>query len=71
MHTYTLVKEFRAEISTKCEATLKTWPKARDETTNTRLALALFKAYKTSLMIRNASGQYSSVNDNDELRFGS
>ena len=70
LRTYTIVKEFRAEIATKCEGVLKSWPKARDETTNTRLALALFKAYKLSLMIRNASGQYSSVND-DEWRFGS
>ena len=66
------MKEFRAEIATKCEGVLKSWPKARDKTTNTRLALALFKAYKSSLMIRNASGQYSSVNDDDdEWRFGS
>ena len=71
LRTYTIVKEFRAEIATKCEGVLKTWPKARDETTNTRLALALFKAYKLSLMIRSASGQYSSVNDDDEWRFGS
>ena len=72
LRTYTIVKEFRAEIATKCEGVLKTWPTARDETTNTRLALALFKAYKLSLMIRNASGQYSSVmNDDDEWRFGS
>ena len=70
LRTYTIVKEFRAEIATKCEGVLKTWPKARDETTNSRLALALFKAYKLSLMIRNASGQYSSVNDDDEWRFG-
>ena len=63
LRTYTVVKEFRAEIATKCEGILKSWPEARDETTNTRLALALFKAYKTSLLIRNASGQYSSVND--------
>ena len=61
LRTYTIVKDFRAEIATKCEGVLKTWPTARDETTNTRLALALFKAYKLSLMIRNASGQYSSV----------
>ena len=65
------MKEFRAEIATKCENVLKSWPKARDETTNSRLGLALFKAYKLSLMIRNASGQYSSVNDDDECRFGS
>ena len=71
LRTYTVVKEFRAEIATKCESVLKSWPKARDETTSTRLALALFKAYKSSLMIRNASGQYSSVNDDDEWRFGS
>ena len=71
LRTFIVVKEFRAEISTKCEGLPKTWPKARDETTNTRLALALFKAYKTSMMIRNASGQYSSVNDDDEWRFGS
>ena len=71
LRTFTVVKEFRAEIATKREGLLKTWPKARDETTNTRLALALFKAYKTSMMIRNASGQYSSVNDDDEWRFGS
>ena len=70
LRTYTM-REFRTEIATKCEGVLKSWPKARDETTNTRLALALFKAYKTSLMIRNASGQYSSVNDDDEGRFGS
>ena len=53
------------------EGVLKSWPEARDdrgETTNTRLALALFKAYKTSMMIRNASGQYLSVNDDDEWR---
>ena len=66
LRTYTIVKEFRAEIATKCEGVLKSWPKARDETTNTRLALALLKPYKTSLMIRNASGQYSSANDDDE-----
>ena len=71
LRTYIVVKEFRTEIATKCEGLLKSWPKARDETTNTRWALALFKAYKTSLMIRNASGQYSSVNDDDEWRFGS
>ena len=72
LRTYTIVKEFRAEIATKCENVLKSWPKARDETTNSRLGLALFKAYKLSLMIRNASGQYSSVNDDDdEWRFGS
>ena len=71
LRTYTVVKEFRTEIATKCEGVLKSWPKARDETINTRLALALFKAYKLSLMIRNASGQYSSVNDDDEWRFGS
>ena len=71
LRTYTIVKEFRAEIATKCENLLKSWPKARDETTNSRLGLALFKAYKLSLMIRNASSQYSSVNDDDEWRFGS
>ena len=71
LRTYTIVKEFRAEIATKCENLLKSWPKARDETTNSRLGLALFKAYKLSSMIRNASGQYSSVNDDDEWRFGS
>ena len=33
MRTYTIVKELRAEIATKCEGVLKSWPKARDETT--------------------------------------
>ena len=62
---------FRREASDRCKDKFGNWSNRRDETYSSRLALALFKAYKLTLMIRGATGNYTSVTDYDEWRFGS
>ena len=69
--TYQTVSDFRKEVADRCKLQFGNWSTDRDETYSTRLALALFKAYKLTLMIRGAVGNYTSVSDNDEWRFGS
>ena len=68
---YQTVSDFRKEVADRCKLQFGNWSTDRDETYSTRLALALFKAYKLTLMIRGAVGGYTSVTDNDEWRFGS
>ena len=69
--SYQIVDDFRKEIGDQCKNQLGSWFHDPDETYSTRLGLALFKAYKLTLMIRNASGWYISVMDYDEWKFGS
>ena len=69
--TYQTVCEFRKEASERCQEKFSNWSNHRDETYSSRLGLALFKAYKLALMIRDGLGNYSSVKDYDEWRFGS
>ena len=69
--TYQTVYEFRKDASDRCQERFSNWSVHRDETYSSRLALALFKAYKLTLMIRDGLGNYSSVTDYDEWRFGS
>ena len=71
MRNYQIVDDFRKEIADRCQKQFGNWSKDRDETYASRLGLALFKAYKLTLMIRNASGYYTSVMDYDEWKFGS
>ena len=68
---YQTVYEFRREAAERCRDKFGNWSNSRDETYSSRLALALFKAYKLTLMIRSAVGNYTSVTDYDEWRFGS
>ena len=68
---YQTVSDFRKEVADRCKLQFGNWSTDRDETYSTRLALALFKGYKLTLMIRGAVGNYTSVSDNDEWRFGS
>ena len=68
--TFQIVEDFRKEVGERCKKQFSRWSTHRDETYSTRLGLALFKAYKLTLMIRNAIGSYSSVMDHDEWRFG-
>ena len=65
-----IVDDFR-KISERCQKLFGSWSEGRDETYASRLGLALFKAYKLALMIRNASGLYMSAMDCDELRLRS
>ena len=69
--TYQTVYEFRREATDRCKEKFNNWSNHRDETYSSRLALALSKAYKLTLMIRDGLGNYSSVTDYDEWRFGS
>ena len=69
--SYQIVDDFHKEIGDRCQKRFGSWSKVQDETYSTRLSLALFKAYKLTLMIRNASGWYTSVMDYDEWKFGS
>ena len=52
------VSDFREEVADRCKLQFGNWSMDRDETYSTRLALALFKAYKLTLMIRGAVGNY-------------
>ena len=69
--SYQIVDDYRKEVSEKCQKEFKSWFKGRDETYARRLGLALLKAYKLNLMIKNASGMYTSVLDRDVWKFGS
>ena len=71
LRSYQIVDDFRKEISDRCQKQFGSWSKERDETYASHLGLAPLKAYKLTLMIRNASGWYTSVMDYDEWRFGS
>ena len=48
------------EVRKKCEERFRAWTPNYDENASSRLALALFKAYKDTLLIRFPSGHYSS-----------
>ena len=69
--SYQTVDDFRKEVGDRCKHQFGNWSTHREETYATRLALALFKAYKLTLMIRSAVGNYTLVTDYDEWRFGS
>ena len=69
--SYQTVGDFRKEVGDRCKHQFGNWSTDGDETYSTRLALALLKAYKLTLMIRGAVGNCTSVTDNDEWRFGS
>ena len=55
--TYQTVCEFRKEATDRCKEKFSNWSNHRDETYSSRLALALPKAYKLTLMIRDGSRQ--------------
>ena len=46
-------------------------PPRTDKLATTRLSLALFKSYKSSLMVKELAGHYSSVIEPDEWKIGS
>ena len=60
LRSYQTVDDFRKEISNRCQKQFASWSKERDETHASCLGLALFKAYKLTLMIQNASGWHIS-----------
>ena len=73
---YLLLKSHMVRVIEKsCELlgtqdTRVTGPPRTDKLAASRLSLALFKAYKCSLMARELAGHYSSVSEPDEWRIG-
>ena len=73
---FLMLKEHYAMIVDKCCKLLDTdpnrvlGPPKTDKLAASRLSLVIFKSYKSSLMVREMSGHYSSVTEFDEWKIG-
>ena len=67
-----MLKEYREFVVEKCakQFNLQEEQLRPNQTTDknamSRLSLALFRAFKTSLLVRNVDGHYSMINDQDQ-----
>ena len=75
--TYLMLREHLTRTADKCcklsgtQVDRVLGPPRTDKLAATRLSLALFKSYKSSLMVKELAGHYSSVIEPDEWRIGS
>ena len=72
-----MLQEYRDFVVEKCSKQF-TIPEEQlrvnqstDKNAMSRLSLALFRAFKTSLLVRNVDGHYSMINDQDQWQIAS
>ena len=74
--SFMMLKEHQGMIIEKCCKLLGTdpnrvlGPPKTDKLSASRLSLAIFKSYKSSLMVREMAGHYSSISEPDEWKVG-
>ena len=71
-----MLKDYQDLVIKKCFKLLETTnervlgPPRTDKMSASRLSLAIFKSYKSSLMVRELAGNYTSIIEPDEWRIG-